>query len=394
MVSLSMLPAALPPVPLAPVPLPPAFGWDLVCSFVLALGFSLLLVPRVREFAFKADLMDAPNERKVHVQPTPRLGGVAIFASVVVTLGVMGLWSQSPIALLGKGNLGLLAGSTLIFLVGLLDDLFDLSPYVKLAGQGMAALVAFGMGVNIEALDLPGRLLLVLNGLSLPVTLAWLVGMPNAVNFIDGIDGLASGVGVLAALTLGLVAVFTGQPQVALLAIILAGACLGFWVHNAHPAKLFMGDSGALFIGFMLACLAVLGVLKTYTVVMLTPIVVLLVPVMDITYSTLRRLLKGKNPFVADGDHLHHRLLKAGLPQTKVVTVFYTAAALSGAVVAHYLHLGWWYLLGLVGTFVFALLLLLAFRGVAVAQGFVKAWQWWPLASLVSSPPPLPPAES
>jgi UDP-GlcNAc:undecaprenyl-phosphate GlcNAc-1-phosphate transferase len=321
------------------LPLPTALGFDLALGFVASLVASLFLVPLVARYALKAGLFDAPGERKIHVHPVPRLGGVAIFMSFIIALGVVGVFGHSPaVFLFGKGNLGLIAGGMLIFLLGLLDDLLNLSPYIKLAGQFLAAFVAFGMGVSIEALDLPGSLLLVLNALSLPFTLLWMVGISNAVNFIDGVDGLAGGVGMFAAMTLAVVAIFTGQPQVALLALILCASCLGFLVYNLHPARIFMGDSGALFIGFTLACLSVLGVLKTYTVVVLAPVLVLCIPVLDITYSTLRRLLLGKNPFIADGEHLHHRLLKAGLSQPKVVAVFYALAILSGLLVAYYVH--------------------------------------------------------
>jgi UDP-GlcNAc:undecaprenyl-phosphate/decaprenyl-phosphate GlcNAc-1-phosphate transferase len=331
-------------------------------GFALALVSSLVLVPVVRHYALKADLLDAPGERKIHSQPIPRLGGVAIFVSFLVALGCLGAFGQLTDLIFTRGNLGLIAGGTLMFLLGLLDDLVNLSPYVKLAGQFLASIVAFGMGVSVDALDLPGSMLLVLNALSFPVTVLWLVGISNAVNFIDGIDGLAGGVGVLSSLTMVVVALFTGQPQAALLAALLAGACLGFLIYNTNPAKIFMGDSGALFIGFTLACLGVVGVLKTYTVVMLTPMVVLCVPVLDITYSTLRRLLRGKNPFVADGDHLHHRLLKAGLSQRKTVFAFYLVCVFSGLLVSHYVRSDWFYLKMVGGVALLAVALLALLR--------------------------------
>ena len=331
-------------------------------GFAIALVSSLVLVPVVRHYALKADLLDAPGERKIHSQPIPRLGGVAIFVSFLVALGCLGALGQLTDLIFTRGNLGLIAGGTLMFLLGLLDDLVNLSPYVKLAGQFLASIVAFGMGVSVDALDLPGSMLLVLNALSFPVTVLWLVGISNAVNFIDGIDGLAGGVGVLSSLTMVVVALFTGQPQAALLAALLAGACLGFLIYNTNPAKIFMGDSGALFIGFTLACLGVVGVLKTYTVVMLTPMIVLCVPVLDITYSTLRRLLKGKNPFVADGDHLHHRLLKAGLSQRKTVFAFYLVCIFSGLLVSHYVRSDGFYLKMVGGVILLTIALLVLFR--------------------------------
>jgi UDP-GlcNAc:undecaprenyl-phosphate/decaprenyl-phosphate GlcNAc-1-phosphate transferase len=312
---------------------------DLTLGFLATLVSTLILVPVVSRYAIQAGLYDAPGHRKIHKHPVPRLGGVAIFVSFIIGLGIVGAFGHSPtLFLLGKGNLGLVAGGTLIFLLGLLDDIVNLSPYLKLSGQFVAALVAFGMGVNIDALDLPGGWLLVLNIASLPLTLMWLVGISNALNFIDGLDGLAGGVGLFAAMTLAVVAIFTGQPQVALLSLLLCAGCLGFLAYNTHPARIFMGDSGALFIGFTLACLSILGVLKTYTVVMLAPILVLCIPVLDITYSTFRRLLSGKNPFIADGDHLHHRIMKAGFSQPKTVSFFYAVSVLSGFGVAFYVR--------------------------------------------------------
>lgn len=336
----SLLPVALTPPQLAvstPIESWMPFLPTIILVFGLALVASLILVPLVRHYALQAQLFDAPGERKIHTQPIPRLGGVGIFLAFITALGVLGALNQLPFVL-SKGNLGLFAGGTLIFVLGLLDDLFNLSPYVKLAGQFLAATVAFGLGVSIEALDLPGSLILYLKAFSFTITAGWMVGLCNAMNFIDGVDGLAGGVAVFSSLTLCILALFTGQPQAALLSAALAGACLGFLAFNFHPAKIFMGDSGALFIGFALASIAILGVLKVYTVMMIAPILVLCVPVLDILYSTLRRLIKGRNPFIADGEHLHHRLLRQGLSQPMVVAAFYAACFVSGVVVTYYVH--------------------------------------------------------
>jgi UDP-GlcNAc:undecaprenyl-phosphate/decaprenyl-phosphate GlcNAc-1-phosphate transferase len=309
---------------------------SLSVGFAASLLFSAVLVPWIRAAAIKAKLYDVPGGRKLHAEPVPRLGGVAIFMGFIGALGLVGMLGENPLT--ANGILGLLAGGTLMFLLGLLDDFLDLPATFKLFGQVFSACVAFGLGVSVTSLDLPGSLLLLLHAFSFPVTLLWLVGVSNAVNFIDGLDGLAAGVSACAALTLALLALFTHQPEAALLATLLAGACLGFLVHNTHPARIFMGDSGALFIGFTLASIAVLGVLKTYTVVTLTPVLALAVPVADITYSTLRRLLRGQNPMLADSDHLHHRLLKAGMPQQRVVFTFYGVCLAAGALVAGYLQ--------------------------------------------------------
>lgn len=334
------------------------FVFNLV-SFLLALGITFFLVPVVRRGAVSAGYYDAPGERKIHKYPIPRLGGVAIWLGFMLGLGVIGLlqWNRE----LGSALPGVLAGGSIIFVLGLLDDLFTLSPYLKLLIQFAAALTAFALGVQINTLDLPGAQLLVLNAFNLPVTVLWLVGLMNAMNFIDGIDGLAAGVTTLSALTLTVVAMFTHQPSSALLAALLAGASLGFLAFNFHPAKIFMGDSGALFCGFVLACIAVTGVLKTKVVVMLLPMFVLSVPILDITYSVFRRLLRGQNPFLPDADHIHHQFLKAGVGQIRTVTYLYGLCVLGGIIAVWYVNSVSYlpiYIASLVGMFLLALLLI------------------------------------
>ena len=327
-----------------------------LAGFALALLFTLLLVPLVRRNAIKAGYYDAPGERKIHKQPIPRLGGIAIWLGFMLALGVVVVVHPPiiPASVFSSGLSGILAGGAIVFFLGLLDDLFTLSPYLKLGVQFIAALTAFVLGVQINTLDLPGAQLLVLNALSLPVTVIWLVGLMNAMNFIDGIDGLAAGVTTLSALTLTVVAMFTNQPSSALLAAVLCGASLGFLVFNFHPAKIFMGDSGALFCGFLLACIAVTGVLKTKVVVMLLPMFVLSVPILDITYSVFRRLLRGQNPFLPDADHIHHQFLKAGMGQIKTVTYLYSLCVVGGLIAVWYVNDLPVYLACLAGLFVLA----------------------------------------
>ncbi len=327
-----------------------------LAGFVIALLITLALVPLVRRKAIAAGYYDAPGERKIHKYPIPRLGGIAIWLGFMLALGTISLFQKEPN--LTTALPGVLAGGAIVFILGLLDDLFNLSPYLKLVIQFVAALTAFGLGVQINTLDLPGAQLLVLNALSLPVTVIWLVGLMNAMNFIDGIDGLAAGVTTLSALTLTVVAMFTNQPSSALLAALLAGSSLGFLVFNFHPAKIFMGDSGALFCGFVLACIAVTGVLKTKVVVMLLPMFVLSVPILDITYSVFRRLLRGKNPFLPDADHIHHQFLKAGVGQIKTVTYLYSLCVVGGLVAVWYVNYLHIYIASLVGMFLLAVVLI------------------------------------
>jgi UDP-GlcNAc:undecaprenyl-phosphate/decaprenyl-phosphate GlcNAc-1-phosphate transferase len=332
-----------------------------VCGFLVALTITALLVPVVRKHAIQAGYYDAPGERKIHKAPIPRLGGIAIWLGFMLALAVVAVLNPAFMKKTPSLSMtlpGVLAGGAMIFFLGLLDDLFTLSPYPKLAVQFIAALTAFALGVQINTLDLPGAQLLVLNALSLPVTVVWLVGLMNAMNFIDGIDGLAAGVTTLSALTLSVVAIFTGQPASALLAAVLAGSSLGFLVFNFHPAKIFMGDSGALFSGFVLACIAVTGVLKTKMVVMLLPMFVLSVPILDITFSVFRRLLRGQNPFLPDADHIHHQFLKAGVGQVKTVTYLYSLCVIGGLIAVWYVNEMPIYLASLAGMFLLAFILI------------------------------------
>jgi len=261
-----------------------------------------------------------PNDRKIHTSPVPRLGGVAIWLSTIITFLILVLisWDYPYKNCLS----GILLGGSMMFLLGFVDDLYDLNPKFKLAIQTGAAIIAFLLGVRIDALFNPFGAPIVLGIWSFPLTMLWLVGISNAMNFIDGVDGLAGGVSTISAVTLCIVALYTQQPISALVAVILAGAMLGFLLFNFHPAKIFMGDSGALFSGFTLAALSVTGVLKTVTVTMLLPIMILAVPIMDISYSVLRRIFKGANPFIADSEHIHHKLIKAGLSHNRTVLIF------------------------------------------------------------------------
>lgn len=331
-----------------------------IAAFSIALILTLALVPLVRRKAVEAGYYDAPGERKIHKIPIPRLGGVGIWLGFMLTLVIISLLRWHPS--LADALPGVLVGGSIIFVLGLLDDLFNLSPYLKLVIQFVAALAAFALGVKIMALDLPGAQLIVLNALSLPVTVIWLVAISNAMNFIDGVDGLAAGVTTISAITLTAVAMFTNQPSSALLAATLAGASLGFLVFNFHPARIFMGDSGALFCGFVLACIAVTGVLKTKIVVMLLPAFVLSVPILDITYAVVRRILKGQNPFLPDADHIHHQLIKAGLGHIRTVTYFYSLCVIGGLVAVWYVNYLPVYVGMLISVFAIAAVLIATIR--------------------------------
>lgn len=334
--------------------------WVQILGFFLALIISGLVTPLIRKMAVDAGHYDIPNDRKIHKFPIPRVGGIAIWGGFMATMGILSLIYRDQFE--NAGMDGILLGGTIIFFVGLLDDLYNLSPYLKLFGQFLAAVTAFQLGVQIIALDLPLSKILLLQVLSFPVTLIWIIGISNAMNFIDGVDGLAGGVSMISALTLSVVALNMHEPVPALFAITLSGAALGFLNLNFYPARIFMGDSGALFCGFVLACIAVTGVLKTLTMTMLVPVIILTVPILDITYSTLRRLWKFQSPFVADSDHLHHKLLKAGFSQIRTVVAMYTVCIIGGIIASVYIGHLHEYMIALLSVILFSTLLVIVTR--------------------------------
>ena len=272
----------------------------------------------VISFSKKEGLVDIPNERKIHTKPISRIGGVAIWGSTMLTFLCLVLMSYYPY---GKLMSGILLGSSLMFLLGLIDDVYCLGAKFKLLIQISIATIVYLLGVQRNNLPFFGGIDLEW-WLSYPITLMWIVGISNAVNFIDGVDGLAGSVVTVNAITLAILAITLSPPNPisALIGFILAGSMLAFLTFNFNPAKIFMGDSGALFAGFM----------KVATLAILLPFVVLAVPIIDITYASLRRILKGQSPFVADAEHIHHKLLHAGFSQKKTVVILTSAAILAG----------------------------------------------------------------
>ena len=275
--------------------------------------------------------MDLRGERKIHTKPVSRIGGVAIWLSTMLTFLCLVFLSYYPY---GSLLSGILLGSSLMFLLGLVDDIYNLNAKFKLFIQIAIATLVYLLGVKINSIPFFGGI--DLGFWSYPITLLWIVGISNAVNFIDGVDGLAGSVVTVNAITLAIIAVTMSpsSPISALIGFILAGAMLAFLTYNFNPAKIFMGDSGALFSGFLLAAISITGVMKTATIAILLPFVVLAVPIMDITFSSLRRISKGKSPFVADAEHIHHKLLHAGFSQKKTVFILTSVAIIAGGLAA------------------------------------------------------------
>lgn len=311
------------------------FAFKLTNAQILGAVISYLLgvfiVPFVIHFSKAHHLVDKPNERKIHHGEISRLGGIAIWSSAMITFLLLVVLSYYPY---GKLLSGILLGGSLMFLLGLIDDIYGLNAKFKLIIQISIATIVFLLGISVDTIYNPFGSPIVLNPVaSYIITILWIVGISNAVNFIDGVDGLAGSVVTISAVTLGLVAVAMSPTNAisALIAFILAGSMLAFLTYNFNPAKIFMGDSGALFSGFMLATLSVTGVMKTTALTMFVPIFVLSVPILDITFSSLRRILKGKSPFTPDAEHIHHKLLKAGMTQNQTVLILASVAVLSGA---------------------------------------------------------------
>ena len=297
-----------------------------IIGMVIAYLIGVCLVPLVISFSKKEGLVDVPNERKIHTKPISRIGGVAIWASAMLTFLCLVMMSYYP-----SENLlsGILLGGSLMFLLGLVDDVYNLNAKFKLFLQISIATLVYLLGVQINNVPFIGDLGL----FSYPITLLWIVGISNALNFIDGVDGLAGSVVTVNAVTLAIIAVAMTPPNhvSAMIGFILAGSMLAFLTYNFNPAKIFMGDSGALFSGFLLAAISITGVMKAATLAILLPFLVLAVPIMDITFSSLRRIAKGQSPFVADSEHIHHKLLHAGFSQKKTVMIMTSVAIIAGA---------------------------------------------------------------
>lgn len=283
---------------------------------------AFFITPLVEILADSVGAVDHPAERKVHAKPIPRLGGVAIYLGFLL----------ASVLFLGidRELMGILLGATFILALGVIDDMKDLSPKVKFLGQLGAAVILILFGVQIEFVGNPfGKGLLYLGGWGVFLTLFWVVGLTNTINFIDGLDGLAAGVSTIALATLCFVAHQTGQLETAMISIALAGSALGFLKHNFHPARIFMGDSGSMFLGFMLGAITVLGVMKSVAAIaLLVPIVIMGVPIFD-TISAIFRRFRDKRPVTqADKNHIHHRLLYRGFSHRQTVLIIYFWSAL------------------------------------------------------------------
>ena len=305
--------------------------FSLIGAFIVAFVFSFASTPLVRKWAFKLKAVDVPKDgRRMHTHPIPRLGGLAIiFGFTVAVLCFYRVPSRRIIASF--------IGAGIIAAMGVVDDIKALDAKPKFLIQILAAcIVVIGGNLKIDVLTNPNFLSenpywILPDWVSVPVTILWIVFITNAVNFIDGLDGLAAGVSAIMSVSLVFIALRVGEYPVALLGISLMGACFGFLPYNFNPAKIFMGDTGSTFLGFLLATMSIQGVFKSYAIISFAvPLLILGLPLFDAVFAMLRRISKGQSPMKADRGHLHHRLIDMGFSQKQTVFILYAISGVLG----------------------------------------------------------------
>lgn len=292
-----------------------------ICAILLA----YTLTPAVRVLAFKIGAVDVPLDgRRIHTKPIPRIGGLAIYLSFTLTTLLFCDVSRELVTIL--------IGGGVLVIIGVLDDIFRLNAWLKLVIQLAVSVFAVLNGCMISHINL-GGVYVSLGVLSIPLSVLWIAGLTNAINFIDGLDGLACGVSAISSLSLLFVVLLHGDIVSSVICAVLFGACIGFLPFNSNPARIFMGDTGALFLGFTLAVLSVQGVFKLHAVLaFLVPITIFALPLFDTAFAIIRRLFAGKSPFAPDRGHIHHRLIDMGFTQKETVKILYAICGLLGLV--------------------------------------------------------------
>lgn len=290
---------------------------------ILCFLFTVFITPFVKKLAFKIGAVDRPNYRKVHLKVMPRLGGLAIYLSFL--LGVL-IFQPSK-----EYHIPILVGSFIIVGIGILDDIYNVRPRVKLFAQIAAALVVvLWGGVQMSFINMPFGGQIDFGFLSIPITVLWIVGVTNAINLIDGLDGLAAGVSSIALITLSIMAIIMGNTYVIAISSLVVVSTLGFLIFNFHPAKIFMGDTGALFLGYIISVLALLGFKNVTMISFVIPILILGVPLSDTFFAIIRRLVNKKPLSAPDKSHLHHCLLKLGFSHRQTVLIIYAMSSIFG----------------------------------------------------------------
>ena len=301
----------------------------IIAAFAVAAVLSYFFTPPVKNFAHKVGAIDVPKDaRRMHKKPIPRLGGLAIYGGFLCSILIFGQLDETMLCVL--------LGAAIIVALGIFDDVLALGAKLKFVVQIVAAAIPvcignlqIGLFTNLNPLsDTP---FVHLGILAVPVTIIWIVGITNAVNLIDGLDGLAVGVSSIAAITMLAVALLTGNMPIAITMAALAGACIGFMPYNLNPAKIFMGDTGSTFLGYMLATVSIMGLFKFYTVISFAvPFLILGLPIFDTANAIIRRVAAGRSPMSPDRGHVHHKLIDMGFNQKQAVAILYAISATLG----------------------------------------------------------------
>ncbi|MCH4984867.1 undecaprenyl/decaprenyl-phosphate alpha-N-acetylglucosaminyl 1-phosphate transferase [Macrococcoides goetzii] len=287
---------------------------------MITIIISFILTPVIIKFSHVVGALDKPNFRKVHTKPVSVLGGVVILISFLI-----GIWIGHPVEPEIKP---IIIGAVLINMLGIIDDLFDLSAIVKLIGQIGVALIVVMHGITLDLITLPFGVVIEFGYLSIPMTILWIVAVTNAINLVDGLDGLAAGVSMIALGTIGFIAILQQNIFIMMLCSVLIGSLIGFLRYNFYPAKIFLGDNGALMLGFIIGVLSLLGFKNITLISLFFPIIILAVPFIDMSFAMIRRYRQGKPIMQADKSHLHHKLLGLGYTHAQTVILIYSIAIL------------------------------------------------------------------
>ncbi len=296
---------------------------------VISVVLSALFTPLVKKIAFRFKVLDVPRDkRKIHKKPIPLLGGLAIYCSFVLTL----LLKAGALSMAEKG---IIVGASVIVAGGIIDDKFDIRPRYKLIFQTLASIILILSGVKITLITNPmltSNQYLNIGILSIPLTILWVIGITNALNLIDGLDGLAAGVALISSITIFIIAIINKRADAAVMTAILSGAILGFLPYNFNPATIFMGDTGAQLLGFLLASISMEGTIKSAAAFAIAvPILALGIPIYDTIFAMIRRKINGRPIMQADRGHLHHRLMDMGFTQRQTVVIMYLISAILGS---------------------------------------------------------------
>lgn len=329
---------------------------DIAIAFLLAFITTFVVTPHTMRLAKKVGAIDIPNDRRVNKKPMPRLGGLAVISGFLVSIIYLFITTsiEGKLNLFGEENyyikmIGFFAGIVVLGITCYIDDVKGIPSLVKLTAQIIASIIVVACGIRIENISIPfteGKIV-ISEILSYIITVCWIVGITNAINLIDGLDGLSSGVTLISCLSLLMVFALNGSPLIAIVLITaLAGALVGFLPFNFSPAKTFIGDTGSNFMGFSLAIISIIGVAKTYTaLVLIAPIIILGMPIFDTIFAIFRRIIKGKSikaVFKPDKGHLHHKLMAKGYTQKQAVLIMYGITAILGMFAVILLESGIW----------------------------------------------------